>query len=43
MSIKQYVAGVAAAALGAAFLTIAGTPDDRLAPVADMPSDLPRS
>lgn len=43
MSIKQYVVGIAAAALGAAVLTIAGTPDDHLAPAADLPSDLPGS
>ena len=40
MSIKNFVVGVAAAALGSAFLTIAGTPDDDLVPAADLPDGL---
>lgn len=40
MSIKYFVVGVAAAAIGSAFLTITGTPEDDLVPAADLPHDL---
>ena len=41
MSIRNFVVGVAAAALGSALLTITGTPEDDLVPAADLPRDLP--
>ena len=40
MSIKHFVVGVAAAALGSVFLTITGTPEDDLLPAADLRHDL---
>ncbi|GAB3242270.1 hypothetical protein GCM10027456_09940 [Kineosporia babensis] len=36
MSIKHFVVGVAAAALGSAFLTITGTPEADLGPAAEL-------